>query len=189
MEPWATLDRCGCRNKRGQVGKRRPHLPLCDPCSTIISAFIKANMPLLVSRVTAHLERQSRRIDLDPIYSDGMLAFLRAVRSFSPSRGVKFSTYAVRAIDRAIRSAHRSSKAQKLQNAGSGWLADAEAKPTGGVPEEHPRLSRLSEQELVVLSMRADRLTHREIAAMVGVSKQRSHQIKVQAIEKLLLQP
>ena len=61
----------------------------CEPAKT---KLIEANSPLIKSVIRRY---RNKGVDYDDLYQLGCMGFLKAIRNFSVSFGVKFSTYAV----------------------------------------------------------------------------------------------
>ncbi len=143
-------------------------------------------------------------IDREDMASEGMMALLRAVDTFDPWRGFRFSTYACNAIIRAFSRAAIQDSKRRGKIAGP-WDPEFEE---GDMPELRrdgqralfeERLQRilrldnamLSEVEKLVLARRFSlehngaRQTLEQIGRHMQVSKERVRQIQISAISKL----
>lgn len=142
-------------------------------------------------------------LDREEMVSEGMLALLRAVDTFDPWRGFRFSTYACNAILRAFARAALQDSKRRSKIAGA-W--DPEFEESDQVDRRRAdqralfaeRLQRilhldsaeLTDVEKTVLARRfpggaAQRQTLEEIGRRMRVSKERVRQIQLSAIGKL----
>ncbi len=165
------------------------------------SHLIDANLGLVYD-----LMRRNRFsiLDRDEILSEGMLAFLRAVDTFDPWRGFRFSTYACNAMLRAFsraagKQAHRRSvfssstiPANELHDASEAIQNDEGllyVERLRGILESNS--AELSHVEREVLAKRfprptdGERLTLDGIGRHLDVSKERVRQIERVALRKL----
>lgn len=143
-------------------------------------------------------------LDRDEMVSEGMMALLRAVDTFDPWRGYRFSTYACNAILRAFsRAALRDSRRRSLLTVPFDPEFEQSDFPEARRGEEEmlylERLNsimrgneaELSDVERMVLSKRfpadeeADRMTLDRIGRQMRVSKERVRQIQLSALGKL----
>lgn len=143
-------------------------------------------------------------LDRDEMSSEGMMALLRAVDTFDPWRGFRFSTYACNAILRAFsRAALQDSKRRNIiVGAWDPEFEKSDAPETrrndhrGLFMERLRRILRfddaeLSDVEKTVLARRFPsdgdraRQTLEEIGRQMRVSKERVRQIQLSAIRKL----
>jgi len=143
-------------------------------------------------------------LDREEMTSEGMMALLRAVDSFDPWRGFRFSTYACNAILRAFARAALQDSKRRSKVAGP-WDSEFEESdnPERRKNEQRAlfseRLRRilrmdnaeLSEVEKTVLARRfpmqesRTRQTLEDIGRQMQVSKERVRQIQLSAIAKL----
>lgn len=143
-------------------------------------------------------------LDRDEMGSEGMMALLRAVDTFDPWRGFRFSTYACNAILRAFsRAALRDSRRRSLLTVPfdpefeKSTLADDRrvenrqlyVERLGDILRRNE--AELTEVERQVLSKRFpadsedDRMTLDRIGRQMRVSKERVRQIQLSALQKL----
>jgi RNA polymerase primary sigma factor len=143
-------------------------------------------------------------LEREEMTSEGMMALLRAVDTFDPWRGFRFSTYACNAILRAFARAALQDSKRRSKIAGP-WDPEFE---TSDLPEVRradqralfaerlQRILRLDNAELTdvektVLARRfpleegRSRQTLEDIGKQMGVSKERVRQIQLSAIAKL----
>lgn len=143
-------------------------------------------------------------LDRDDLNSEGMMALLRAVDTFDPWRGFRFSTYACNAILRAFARAAMQDSRRRGKIVGS-YDEDFEK---GDRPEQvrqdqsglfverlqrilHVDDAELTDVEKTVLARRfpleegRTRQTLDEVGRMMRVSKERIRQIQLAAISKL----
>lgn len=143
-------------------------------------------------------------LDRDEMTSEGMMALLRAVDTFDPWRGFRFSTYACNAILRAFsRAAMKDSKRRTLGSASfeismekSDWTERRRESNADLYQERLQRVlsenaAELSPIEKLVLNRRfphgedAPRETLDDIGRDMRVSKERVRQIQLSALSKL----
>lgn len=169
--------------------------------TAIRQLLIEANLGLVYD-----LLRRNRFsiLDRDEILSEGMLAFLRAVDTFDPWRGFRFSTYACNAMIRAFsRAAGRQARRRALFTSNgvpaSEFEDESSASDADGDLLYAERLhqilktnsAELSYVEREVLAKRfpppadGDRLTLDGIGRHLDVSKERVRQIERVALRKL----
>jgi len=162
--------------------------------------LIEANFGLVFS-----LMQRSRRwmSDRDEVQSEAALALLRAVESFDPWRGFRFSTYASNAILRAI-SRVTAQEARRRGRLPVTFSSDFERTRAAHVWDEsardqsleeltrimHENQAELTELETLVLRKRFPRdstspLTLRHIGEHFRLSKERVRQIQQIALGKL----
>lgn len=143
-------------------------------------------------------------LEREEMTSEGMMALLRAVDTFDPWRGFRFSTYACNAILRAFSRAAMQDSKRRSKISGA-WEPELERSDLPEVrhidqrdlfTERLQRILRLdnadlSEVEKTVLARRFpledryERQTLEEIGHQMGVSKERVRQIQLSAISKL----
>lgn len=167
----------------------------------IRTRLVEANLGLVYDLIG---RSRFDNMDRDEMTSEGMMALLRAVDTFDPWRGFRFSTYACNAILRAFARTAMQNSRRRSKMLGS-YDADFEK---GDMPEQArqdqralfaERLQRilrmdyadLTDVEKTVLARRfpleegKSRQTLEQIGEMMRVSKERVRQIQLSAIAKL----
>lgn len=143
-------------------------------------------------------------LEREEMSSEGMMALLRAVDTFDPWRGFRFSTYACNAILRAFSRAAMMDSKRRSKIAGP-WDPEFEQSDMPELRKDHQRAlfeerlqrilrmdhAMLSEVEKTVLARRfpmesdRERQTLEDIGKQMRVSKERVRQIQLSAISKL----
>ena len=143
-------------------------------------------------------------LEREEMSSEGMMALLRAVDTFDPWRGFRFSTYACNAILRAFSRAAMMDSKRRSKIAGP-WDPEFEQSDMPELRKDHQRAlfeerlqrilridnAMLSDVEKTVLARRfpmepeRDRQTLEDIGKQMRVSKERVRQIQLSAISKL----
>lgn len=148
--------------------------------------------------------------DFEDAECEGRYALVCAARGFDPTKGAKFSTYAVGAIVHRFNSIYHHNQCEKRKGAANNVsLSFADGRFDGELTEEgNPALmvvddgperagavvdlipllqkANLSDRHrLVLMGMYVDHLTQTEIAKRTGVSKERIRQLHNQALEKV----
>ena len=162
--------------------------------------IVKANMRLVMSVAKKFVDSRNT---FDELFSEGVVALLRAVEKFDVERGFRFSTYATTAIRHQIyRWKTRDGRRQKefstnadeslraaQFSAEEGVMRDSATSRINEVLEE--MLSRLDSRERLVVSGRfgLDSSGVKETFASLGetlnISKERARQITERAVAKL----
>lgn len=85
-----------------------PRWPKMSPLTAEQSKLVADNYPLVLFAVRRlwRIDPEASLLEGDAI-GEGYLALIKAVRKFNPERGVKFNTYAMRAIYSNVRQAAR----------------------------------------------------------------------------------
>lgn len=193
---------------RSALSADRPVLSTVDRIEALLAFANRIRAQLVNSNLRLVLSLARRfsagHSDLDDFSSDGSLILLSAIDRFDFSRGYRFSTYATHSIQRQIFRALkvRQKKKSRFVNVSSDLASDVEQ----AVPEE----PLCQDPEAVVTSLlaRADEVlesrehrilmdrfglrngqreerTLREVAADMGISKERVRQLQTKALEKL----
>ena len=161
--------------------------------------IVRANLRLVVS--WARRLVKFSRLDLHDLVSEGNFALLQAVETFDCSRGYRFSTYATHAVRNSLcRHIGRELRRGERFVTGSTktpepLCSDAESRESAqGLlrwSKELPRLlARLAASDRVILTARfgldgGEGQTYSEIAARLGLSKERTRQLALRAIDRL----
>ena len=174
---------------------------LLKEADQIRRCIVESNIRLVVSiarRFTSATQ------DLQELVSDGLLILLRAVEKFDYSRGFRFSTYATHSVQRHyFRSIQQSQKyhqrfALTPGEVMAGVAEHVEQDVVEG-QDETELLNRLMGSAEGKLNQREEDILHRrfgtaglgvtqtlrEIAAELGISKERVRQIQIAALAKL----
>ncbi|MBY0230394.1 MAG: sigma-70 family RNA polymerase sigma factor [Gemmataceae bacterium] len=138
----------------------------------------------------------------DDLIGDCQVVLIQAVAAYNPWLGVRFSTYAVTCLMRALSRLSQKHAADKLgrslplESLPDGEPRDAESEDTGGRPARIDEYFRegsdlLSDREKSVLVRRfsldesAKAGTLEEVGRELGLSKERVRQVQASALEKL----
>jgi len=159
--------------------------------------IVQENLGLVFSMITRFHIRQA---EWDELRSEALLALLRAVEGFDPSRGVRFSTYACNAILRGLIQAEKRATRHRLRFPIEFDTANERPDPA----EDRwsalyiDRLRRvlddnraeLTSRESEILGWRfplggGDGKTLEEIGDTIGLSKERVRQIQKSALTKI----
>ncbi len=165
----------------------------------IRTRITESNTRLVVS-ISSKLASETH--ELEDFVCEGLMILLNAVDKFDYSRGYRFSTYATHAVQRHLfRLRHRNYRhAARFVPVETGALIDMR----GGAVDETPptdqeQLCRavlesasqiLSAREQYVIRLRfgldgETRHTLREVADLLGVSKERVRQIQIRALQRV----
>ncbi len=163
--------------------------------------LVDANLGLVFDALCRH---RYRIVDHDEAHSEGLLALLRAVDTFDPWRGFRFSTYACNTISRAL---NRSSFRDARRRATFTVAFDPEIDGLAGAhtPADDSELLQIERLRAIMRENRAnlsaverdvlqkrfpradacDAQTFRLIASDMRISKERVRQIQRTALVKL----
>jgi len=177
-----------------------------EQAEVVKDGLIEANLRLVVSVARKHTRHEG---EMQELISEGNMALMNAVEKFDAGRGVKFSTYATWAIVKRFATLRRQQyrrpvyavEEEILEVAGDVRLATGQA-VVGAVESARRSLTdvmdeALEERERVVVrehygltepekvpGLRKAK-SFSEIAALVGLSKERVRQIELAALAKL----
>jgi len=186
--------------RRPTSAQRRRRRELIFRAQQDRNLLIQANLRLVVSIAKGFAGGVNT---FDDVLAEGIDALLRAVENFDYDRGFRFSTYATRAIRRNLYRyviARRKSLGRETF-VGEGGLPDsADPRPDGPAREKQQRaaykwlmqsIGQLEPREQLIIrarfglerGQRASSLT--DIAAQLGVCKERVRQLQIRALEKL----
>jgi RNA polymerase primary sigma factor len=180
---------------------KRAYSKWVDRYNQIRTRLIEGNLGLVYQLIG---KTRFSNLDRDDMSSEGMMALLRAVDTFDPWRGFRFSTYACNAIIRAFSRAALLDTRRRSRIAGP---YDVAFEKSDSQEQSHQdqkalfseRLQRilhldnadLTDVEKTVMARRFPfgpgriRQTLEEIGKMMRVSKERVRQIQLAAIAKL----
>jgi len=181
--------------------KKREYFLWAQRYHQVRTRLVEANLGLVYDLIG---RSRFDNLDRDEMTSEGMMALLRAVDTFDPWRGFRFSTYACNAILRAFARAAMQDTRRRSRVLGnydedfekSDMPEQVRQDQRGLFVERLRRVLRLdnadlSDVEKTVLARRfplddgKPRQTLEEIGAMMRVSKERVRQIQLSAIAKL----
>lgn len=184
---------------RGSIKQRYGHW--AQRYHRIRARLIESNLGLVYDMIS---RCRFEVLDRDELTGEGMMALLRAVDTFDPWRGYRFSTYACNAIIRAFsRSSMQESRRRRRITGGfEEELEVSDAPETAHTNQRELFAERLqqilrldsavlNDIEKTVLARRfpleedRPRQTLSEIGAQMRVSKERVRQIQLSAIAKL----
>lgn len=167
----------------------------------IRSQLVKSNMRLVGSIARKF---SSQNCDVDDLSSDGCMILLGAIDRFDYSRGFRFSTYATHSIQRHFYRIwkQRQRRKERFPNLGAEMLAAVASNETEESICDDPQAvvhrlmkraeATLDEREQQILISRfglaasdGQSRTLREIAADLGLSKERVRQLQLTALKKL----
>ena len=166
--------------------------------------LIRSNLRLVVSVARKHVSSDSQMLDL---ISEGNLAIMNAVEKFDFKRGVKFSTYATWAVVRRFASLYRAPTppaaetlhAEVLETADNLRLVDSKVQAVESARKslEQVMTETLDEREQAIVRQHyglTDKTeligqrkpkSLREIAEMIGLSKEGIRRVELVALQKL----
>lgn len=136
------------------------------------------------------LARNRSREDIADLIHEGNMALIRAVGDFRMDRGTQFNTFAGKYIKTAFHNYFKK-KARRLRSISLDQAIDIEA-PNGftdqaiflAILERAP----LKPREKFILARRLEGYVDKEIAAMLGISKQWVFASRRKALKKLVMQ-
>ncbi|MEZ6057817.1 MAG: sigma-70 family RNA polymerase sigma factor [Planctomycetaceae bacterium] len=171
---------------------------LADSCLAR-ERILASNTRLVVSQAR---KQASTRQEFEEFVSEGMLILVGAVDKFDYSRGFRFSTYATHSLTRHFyRCWQRSQKRrERYVTTPTEVLSNVVESAPANVPDpeetqlmnhvmEHAS-DRLDSRERKILSLRfgldgRSEKTLREVAGLLGLSKERVRQVQMRALKKL----
>lgn len=175
---------------------------LLDDSEAVRNHIAECNLRLVISIARRFT---NTTCDFDELMSEGNEILLKAINKFDVSRGFRFSTYATHSVQRHYfrytqRQQKRNTKEFRSSSELLNELPESELDPliAEWIREEHrmteviSRMAeRLDERERVVIAGRfglsndGSVQTLRELAAELGLSKERVRQLQMSAVEKL----
>lgn len=190
---------------REQLRTETPCLESLSECERLIRDAIRTrnriaecNIRLVIATAQKYAENHNH---FDELLSAGMPVLLNAIDNFDFGRGLRFSTYATISLIRQFRRIGREGFTRKQQPAfvRPQWLdrnPKEEQEPAGLNRQERKRLRdslkrHLNDREQFVvcerfgLNKNREKRTFRELAEVLGVSKERVRQIQIVALRKL----
>lgn len=198
----AAAIRCSLCQRKPSQRKVAKIETLMEETECIRRRITESNLRLVVS-IARKFSNSAQQFE--DLLSDGLLILLRAIEKFDYSRGYRFSTYATHAVQRQF---FRSTK--KFQRYGEQFvltpgevMADlagveepADEEAVSDPAAIYRRLMKsaaghLSERESMIVQLRfgtegsGPAQSLREIAAVMGISKERVRQIQIVAMDKL----
>lgn len=182
----------------GRAARRDQRIAWTERWSRVRAYIVKRNLGLVYSTLARFLQT-AKGIDEDELRSEGLFALLRAVERFDPGRGFRFSTYACTIIRRSLM--NRIAVERDYRRRFPMHHQEAFERPPRSEEASELTLERLrrvikrnagelTSRESLVLAERfpADRQprpTFAQLAATIGVSKERVRQIQKSALDKL----
>jgi RNA polymerase primary sigma factor len=175
--------------------------PWADRASHLCDFLVRHNVALVGHAYQLYRKRFTG-LESDEAYSEGLLAILRAVDCFDVATGLKFSTYAMRAIFNAFsgvstKSGKRTSRLPTYSMTNDAVDFDIPAKPEATESAERTAIVRkilddnaadLNDNERYMISQRfceGKPLILEQCGRALGVSKERARQIQTSALDKL----
>jgi len=180
---------------------KRAYAKWTDRYNQIRTRLTEGNLGLVYDLIG---RSRFENLDREDMTSEGMMALLRAVDTFDPWRGYRFSTYACNAIIRAFSRAAMMDSKRRSKIAGP-WDPEFEQSDAPEARRDHQRAlfeerlqrilrldnAELTDVEKTVLARRFPleqgrmRQTLEDIGRQMRVSKERVRQIQLSGISKL----
>ncbi|MEQ8787037.1 MAG: sigma-70 family RNA polymerase sigma factor [Pirellulaceae bacterium] len=192
---------------RQRIDDARPKRELIDRAEWLVeeatrlrNRIVQSNLRLVVSIAKRFA---GSRYTLDDLIDEGIFTLLRAVDKFDYDRGFRFSTYATRAIQRAmVRWVSRRKEEDERfratpEEALSVWLGEG---PSGAYSQArweqlqsslHAILAQLDDREQAIVQARFAMGDERQVQTLAklaqrfGICKERVRQLEKRAIDKL----
>ena len=198
----ANVVRSGLNVEDADAEKMRSLDDLLLRANRLHDHIVKANMRLVISVAKKFVDPRNT---FDDLFSEGVVALLRAVEKFDVERGFRFSTYATTAIRHQIyRWKTRDGRRQKEfatnadESLGAAQFSSDEAvmrdSATSRINEVlENMLSRLDARERLLISGRFGldssgvKATFASLGEQLKISKERARQITERAVNKLRL--
>ncbi|MCH7719791.1 MAG: sigma-70 family RNA polymerase sigma factor [Planctomycetes bacterium] len=182
----------------GRAARRDQRIVWTERWSRIRAYIVKRNLGLVYSTL-ARFSQTARGIDEDELRSEGLFALLRALERFDPGRGFRFSTYACTIIRRSLMNriaAERDYRRRFPVHHEEAYERPPRSEEASELALE--RLQRVLKRNVGELTSRESRVlaerfpadhgprpTFAQLAATIGVSKERVRQIQKSALDKL----
>ncbi|MGH7128623.1 MAG: sigma-70 family RNA polymerase sigma factor [Planctomycetaceae bacterium] len=173
---------------------------LLAEATAVRNRIVEANLPLVIAMARPFRDAST---PIEELLNEGALPLLRAVELFDVRRGLKFSTYAARAIrNHFLRLRKRRARRVEQETCVDPAAVEVMAINRGDVRQQTRRfdardqtierlMDTLPDREQTILAARfglngfREEHTFREIASLIGLSKERVRVLSIQALESL----